>query len=41
MLCCRLFRDAANDDYGGDVAFLEFDFHYEIDSLGSNSEYYK
>jgi len=45
MIICRLFRDAtgtgATDDYGSDAALLEFDFHYQIDSLGSDTEYTK
>ena len=45
MLVCRLFRDATGaggtDDYSSDVALLEFDLHYEIDSLGSAEEYTK
>jgi len=43
MIICRLFRDAAGtggtDSYASDVALLEIDFHYEIDSLGSATEY--
>jgi len=45
MIMCRVFRDAtgagATDDYGNDVALLEIDFHFEIDSLGSRDEYTK
>jgi len=45
MLMCRLFRDAGGagktDDYASDAALLEFDLHYQIDSLGSRSEYSK
>lgn len=45
MLVCRLFRnssDAGADTYdGGSVGLLEIDFHYEIDSDGSNQEYTK
>lgn len=41
MLCCRLFRDAGSDGYGYDAGLLEVDFHYEIDSFGSESEYIK
>jgi hypothetical protein len=43
MLVCRLFRDPADsaDTYPQDVAFLQFDIHYEIDSLGSEAEYVK
>lgn len=38
MLVCRLFRDGGNDSYGSDAALFEVDFHYELDSLGSNTE---
>jgi len=43
MICCRLFRDATNvlDTYDADAATLEFDFHYQIDALGSFYEYNK
>lgn len=45
MLACRLFRDAAGtgltDSYADDAALLEFDFHYEIDALGSDEKYTK
>ena len=43
MLVCRLFRDPADnaDTYPQDIAFLQFDIHYEIDSLGSSKEYIK
>lgn len=45
MIVCRLFRDAeANglpDSYDDDVGLLEIDFHYEIDTLGSDTEYEK
>ena len=45
MLICRLFRDAGGtggtDSYGDDVALLEFDLHFEIDSMGSKDEYTK
>lgn len=40
MIICRLFR--VNDgDYNGDAGLLEIDFHYEVDSDGSNQEYTK
>jgi hypothetical protein len=37
MLVCRLFRDPthASDTYGSDAAFLEIDFHFEKDTVGS------
>ena len=43
MLVCRVFRDATNvlDTYTSDAFLLEIDFHYEIDSLGSETEYIK
>ena len=39
MLMCRLYRDVSDtdDDYANDALLLEFDIHYEIDSLGSNT----
>jgi len=45
MLTCRLFRDAtssiATDNYTADAGLLEIDFHYQIDTPGSFSEYSK
>lgn len=43
MLLCRLFRDSSHPDdtYKGWAGFLEFDFHYEVSSLGSREEYIK
>lgn len=44
MLVGRVFRGAANaslDTYDYDAGLLEVDFHYEIDSLGSSTEYIK
>lgn len=40
MVMCRFFRDGAHvtDTYAGDVAFLEVDFHYQIDAIGSREE---
>lgn len=37
MLVCRLYRDPAdvNDTYAHPAAFLEFDLHFEIDTVGS------
>lgn len=37
MLIGRVFRDAAhgNDTYDADAALLEFDVHFEIDTIGS------
>lgn len=45
MLVCRIFRDAGGtggtDDYDDDAGLLEIDFHYQIDSFGSDDEYTK
>lgn len=43
MLVCRLFRNssASTDDFSGSVGLLEIDFHYQIDSDGSNEQYTK
>lgn len=41
MLCCRLYRNATADTYGHDAGILEFDFHFEINTLGSRQEYVK
>lgn len=39
MLVCRLYR--VNVGYTGDAGLLEIDFHYQVDSDGSNQEYTK
>jgi hypothetical protein len=43
MLVCRLFRNssATTDTYPGDAGLLEIDFHFQVDSDGSNQEYTK
>lgn len=43
MLVCRVFRDPldVNDNYGDFATLLEIDFHYEVDSLGSQEEFIK
>jgi len=43
MMMCRLFRDAthANDDYDADAAGLEFDIHYQRNSVGSRKMHSK
>lgn len=45
MIMCRVFRDATGagetDDYDDDANLLEIDFHYQIDSVGSGTEYIK
>jgi hypothetical protein len=40
MLVCRLFRDPTHgsDNYAFDAAFLEFDLHFEVNTLGSKLE---
>lgn len=45
MLACRIFRDATGalktDDFAGTAGLLEIDFHYRVDSEGSETEYIK
>jgi len=43
MMVCRLFRNPTDgsDTYAYDAAFLEFDIHYQIDTIGSRQEYIK
>jgi len=43
VLVCRVFRKAADvaDTFGSDAGLLQIDFHYEIDSDGSRSDYSK
>lgn len=43
MLVCRLFRDAENagDTYPNFSGFLEFDFHYQLNTEGSRQEFIK
>ena len=41
MLICRVFRDAAADTYADDATLLEIDFHFEMDSVGSASDFAK
>jgi hypothetical protein len=45
MLVCRVFRDAGGtggtDDYDDDAGLLEIDFHFQVDSFGSDDEYTK
>jgi len=41
ILICALSRDGASDSYDADVGFLEFDIHYQIDSVGSEKEFIK
>lgn len=37
MLVCRIFRDASNssDTYTKDAGVLEVDFHFQVQSLGT------
>lgn len=37
----RLSQSDAEDTFTGNACFLEFDFHYEIDTLGSKTEFVK
>lgn len=42
ILLCRIKRVAATgDNYAGGVAILDFDIHYEINTIGSRFEFYK
>jgi hypothetical protein len=43
MFHCRLYRNSgdAQDTYTGNAAFLEFDFHYQIDAVGSEQQFVK
>lgn len=43
MMCWRLSRVGGElaDDYAGDARLLEFDLHYQIDTVGSRTEMYK
>ena len=41
MIVCRLFRnatDATDDTYEADAGLLQFDIHYEMDTIGSKTE---
>lgn len=43
MLACRLYRDggSGNDTFTGTAGLLEFDLHYQINRIGSNTELVK
>jgi hypothetical protein len=41
MLTLARVGDDGADNYAGVAQFLEFDIHYQVDSLGSGSEYTK
>jgi hypothetical protein len=40
MLLCRIYRKAADaaDTFTGDAVFLEVDFHFQMNKLGSDNE---
>ena len=42
MFCARIYRDVDDgDDYNANAAMLEFDIHFEKDTIGSDQEYIK
>ncbi|MCX6270585.1 MAG: hypothetical protein NTU44_05075 [Bacteroidetes bacterium] len=41
MLVCRLFRVGPTDTYTDKAGLLEFDFHYEVNTIGSRQEFIK
>jgi len=42
MLVCRLYRDVDPvDNFPNDAALLEFDIHFEVDTMGSRQEFTK
>ena len=42
VLLCRIKRvSATSDNYSGGVAIMDFDVHYEIDTMGSRQELVK
>ena len=42
ILICRIKRVAAQtDNYASGIAILDFDIHYEIDTIGSRQELVK
>ena len=43
IIVCRLYRATgdSNDTFGNEVGLLSMDFHYQIDTEGSRSEYVK
>jgi hypothetical protein len=41
IINCRVFRDTANDTYSDDAGLLEIDFHYTINSFGSDEAFTK
>lgn len=41
LIIWKLSRIGGSDTYGADARLFELDFHYEIDSFGSNTEYTK
>ena len=43
MMCGRLYRDGADaaDTFTGNAALIEFDFHFEMNTIGSRIEFTK
>lgn len=43
ILICRVWRESSNnsDTYNSDAGFLEFDFHYVVDAIGSRDWFEK
>ncbi len=43
ILMCRFYRKSGDsaDTYNGDAAVLSVDFHYEMDGIGSHTQYVK
>jgi hypothetical protein len=41
MSYTRTTERVGTDDYASLASLLEIDFHYQVDALGSNSEYVK
>jgi hypothetical protein len=43
ILACRIYRSGSdpNDTFTGNAALLSIDFHYQIDSFGSDNQYTK
>lgn len=39
IMAWRVYRDAATDTYAADARLFEFDIHYQVQKLGTESEY--